>query len=267
MKDVFSWIFRLKTSKLADIFGSPTKTSDLEILRYARQRFFGPNWQPWGFLQYFEKEWDLFWGVYLWGELANVKTYSTSKIECHNQGAGGPLGWMQEFVSECWTVSSFHRNEFFSEIDSAISEADAFKGPPKLLTPHSPPCFSRFLQDIQKSFFRKLPSGKLRQPWKISMFLGRYHIPWTWWDFTAIIYVCWSRRVSQKFSGKDVQDYMEFQSDTESQSRSSGKSGTRSAIWKADWRLVGHVFFVEGSFFFFGGWKIDPLVWEFYCHT
>ena len=69
MKDVFSWIFRLKTSKLANIFGSPTKTSDLEILRYARQRFFGPNWQPWGFLQYFEKECDLFWEVYLWGEL------------------------------------------------------------------------------------------------------------------------------------------------------------------------------------------------------
>ena len=83
-------------------------------------------------------------------------------------------------------------------------------------------------------------------------------------DFTSS-YVCWPGGEGiQKFSGKDVQDYMEFQSDTESQSRSSGKSGTRSEKPIGGFCWLDSVF-VEGSLFScFGGEKIDPLVWEFY---
>ena len=119
------------------------------------------------------------------------------------------------------TVSSFHRNGF-----SILASWTCI-----------------FLQTC---FFRKLPSGKLRQPWKISVFLGKHHENMVDFTFSAMFVF---RKGIQKFSGKDVQDYMEFQSDTESQSRSSGKSGTRSDR-----------FFFEGSFFpFLEGEKLTHL--------
>lgn len=72
MKDVFSWIFCLKTSKLADFFGSPTKTIDLEILRYACQRwtrgdFLGQTGNREDFPNFSKKN-ETFFEVFICGE-------------------------------------------------------------------------------------------------------------------------------------------------------------------------------------------------------